>query len=329
MAFDANYTLTHSESATGWPSYYSYYPDWIKGMNNYLYTWKGGDLYRHNTNATRNDYYGVQGFSIVTSVVNDEVLENKIFKTMAFQSNQAWFVISAFTDTMGGGTGTPSQTTVSASINPDWFELKEGVWYAYLRYNTTSALSMDQDIRTTQGISSVAYVPVAGWPNNWDTTISTGVIIALARPPLSGRNSVSEGYVSYVQAPPMYGNVSVGDSIYVKASFNNVEYFIGTVTALHNKVNPVDIEGGSAVFSQNQPEFYNFCDAIVVDNTVTGATDVTATPQALTGDLYYAKDNQANSSGLVGHYLEFSIIDFTSNPSELFAVQSDVMKSYP
>ncbi|QDP61297.1 MAG: putative structural protein [Prokaryotic dsDNA virus sp.] len=329
MAFDANYTLTHSESATGWPSYYTYYPDWIKGMNNYLYTWKGGDLYRHNTNNTRNNYYGTQDWSIVTSVVNDEVLENKIFKTIAFQSNQAWFVLSAATDTMGGGTGTPSQTTVSASINPDWFELKEGVWYAYLRYNNASASSMDQDIRTTQGIINVLFLPGAGLPNNWDTTIPTGVIIALARPTLSGRGNQAEGYVSYVQAPPVYGNVSVGDSIFVKSSIGGVEYFIGTVTALHNKVNPVDIEGGSAVFSQNQPEFYNFCDAIVVDNTVLGATAVPATSQAMSGDLYYAKNNQANSTGLVGHYLEFTILDFSSSPSELFAVQSDVMKSYP
>ena len=44
-----NYTLTYSESVKGWPSFYSYYPDFILGMNQYLYTFKGGNLYRHNT----------------------------------------------------------------------------------------------------------------------------------------------------------------------------------------------------------------------------------------------------------------------------------------
>ena len=53
-----NYTLTYSESVKGWPSFYSYYPDFILGMNQYLYTFKGGNLYRHNTGTVRNQYYG-------------------------------------------------------------------------------------------------------------------------------------------------------------------------------------------------------------------------------------------------------------------------------
>jgi hypothetical protein len=34
------YTLSYSEGVAGWVSFYSYYPDWIIGMNNYLYTLK-------------------------------------------------------------------------------------------------------------------------------------------------------------------------------------------------------------------------------------------------------------------------------------------------
>ena len=29
-----NYTLTYSESVNGWPSFYSYFPDFALGMNN-------------------------------------------------------------------------------------------------------------------------------------------------------------------------------------------------------------------------------------------------------------------------------------------------------
>ena len=49
-----NYTLTYSETVKGWPSFYSYFPEMIKGMNQYLYTFKGGNLYRHNTGSIRN-----------------------------------------------------------------------------------------------------------------------------------------------------------------------------------------------------------------------------------------------------------------------------------
>jgi hypothetical protein len=32
------YTLTYDDGVKGFPSFYTYYPDWIQGMNNYLYT---------------------------------------------------------------------------------------------------------------------------------------------------------------------------------------------------------------------------------------------------------------------------------------------------
>ena len=47
----AEYTLTYSESVQGFPSFYSYIPDMMIGMNNYFYSFKAGELYRHNTNT--------------------------------------------------------------------------------------------------------------------------------------------------------------------------------------------------------------------------------------------------------------------------------------
>ena len=67
-----NYTLTYSESVNGWPSFYSYFPDFALGMNQYLYSFKGGNLYRHNTNETRNNYYGVNYDSTITGVFNEQ-----------------------------------------------------------------------------------------------------------------------------------------------------------------------------------------------------------------------------------------------------------------
>ena len=71
-ATNLNYTLTFSESVKGWPSFYSYMPDFILGMNQYLYTFKGGSLYRHNTNEVRNRYYGIDYDSTITGVFNQQ-----------------------------------------------------------------------------------------------------------------------------------------------------------------------------------------------------------------------------------------------------------------
>ena len=97
----SNHTLTYSEGVAGWVSFYSFYPDWIIGMNNYLYTFKGGNLYRHNVNASRNTFYqpwwtqsgnpaGAFRPTKVQSVFNNAVLENKLFKTINLEGDAAW-----------------------------------------------------------------------------------------------------------------------------------------------------------------------------------------------------------------------------------------------
>ena len=60
------------------------------GMNNYFYTFKGGNVYQHNANETRNNYYGIQYNSQITSVFNEAPLQNKIFKTFNLESDNAW-----------------------------------------------------------------------------------------------------------------------------------------------------------------------------------------------------------------------------------------------
>ena len=86
----ANYTLTYSENSNGWPSFYSYVPEYMIGMNNYFYSFSVGNMYRHNTNAVRNNYYGVQSYSSMSSVFNEHPLETKLFKTLNLESDQAW-----------------------------------------------------------------------------------------------------------------------------------------------------------------------------------------------------------------------------------------------
>ena len=36
------YTISYSEEAKGWPSFYSFLPDFMIGMNSYFYTFKNG-----------------------------------------------------------------------------------------------------------------------------------------------------------------------------------------------------------------------------------------------------------------------------------------------
>ena len=130
-----SYTLSYSETSKGWPSFYSFVPDFMIGMNSYFYSFKGGNIFRHNTGAARNTYYGQYSNSTITSVFNPEpTLSIKLFKTLSYEatttvvdSNEArWECTRLLTDLTDGSPGSMLET---------YFEEKEGEWFSYLRTN--------------------------------------------------------------------------------------------------------------------------------------------------------------------------------------------------
>ena len=136
-------TLSYSEEAKGWPSFYSYLPDYMVGMNSYFYSFNGGNLYRHNTNPIRNNYYGVQYNSEITGVFNTEPQTIKLFKTMSYESDDRWACTALFTEL---GTGSMLATE---------FVEKEREWFTFLRELETT---VNWKARSTNGIGPVAVV---------------------------------------------------------------------------------------------------------------------------------------------------------------------------
>lgn len=171
-------TLSYSEEAKGWPSFYSYIPDYMVGMNSYFYSFKGGNLYRHNTNPLRNNYYNTQYNSEITGVFNVEPQTIKLFKTMSFESDEAWSCTSLFTEL---GTG---------SMLGTYFVQKEREWFTFLRENTTT---INWRSRSSNGIATCT--TVAGPP--------TAVVISF---PVSIGGILSAGDFAYsvVTGTPVY-----------------------------------------------------------------------------------------------------------------------------
>ena len=153
-----NYTLTYSESVDGWPSFYSFNPEFILGMNQYLYSFNGGNLYRHNTNERRNYYYGIDYDSTITSVFNQEPTTNKVFKTIELESDSPWDcdVISD----LGAG-----------FMPASYFVLKEGGYFAFIR---RIANSNNLSLRSAQGIGVFTSTTGTG-PNPITLTFSFAI----------------------------------------------------------------------------------------------------------------------------------------------------------
>ena len=148
----AEQTVTYSTSEDSWTSFWSYIPDWMIGMNNNFYSWRNGSLYKHNTNNIRNRFYyedvpaqdGSGSIpanypSTMTTIFNDNPFSPKVFKTVSMYSTDTWDV-EVETDLNTG------------YIDKDWFKLKEGHWFAFIRRNDNE---IDLKATSTQGIGEL------------------------------------------------------------------------------------------------------------------------------------------------------------------------------
>ena len=160
----ADYTLSYSSNAQGWPSFYSFEPEYMRGMNSFFYTWKDGNLFRHNVNAKRNSYYGVPYSSTIQSVINDSPQNIKLFKTMSLEGDRAWECTSLSTNLSAG------------SMSETYFEEKEGEWFTFIRSNIGTK---DFKLRSTNGIGQCTQVLGSGTSLQLFFTVPLGDILSV------------------------------------------------------------------------------------------------------------------------------------------------------
>jgi len=160
----AEATITYAAANKGWTSFHSYFPEWMIGMNSNFYTFKGGNMWKHYNNNTRNNYYGSQYTSKVTPIFNDTPTTSKMFKTIQLDSNSPWDT----TITTDMSTGFMDSTQ---------YQLKEGDYYTYIR---RVAGNTDLDLMSAQGIGDILTVTGAS-PGNITLTFNfnIGSIVAV------------------------------------------------------------------------------------------------------------------------------------------------------
>ena len=160
----ADYTLSYSNNAQGWPSFYSFDPEYMRGMNSFFYTWKDGNMYRHNVNARRNEYYGEQYSSTIQSVINDSPQDIKLFKTMSLEGDRSWECTALSTNLSVG------------SMSETYFEEKEGEWFTFIRSNIGTK---DFKLRSTNGIGQCTQVLGSGVSLQLFFTVPLGDILSV------------------------------------------------------------------------------------------------------------------------------------------------------
>jgi len=141
-SLDTYYTLSYSEMAKGWVSFKSFYQESGLSINNEYYTWKDAELYKHHDNATRNNFYGVQYDSSVTTILNDSPGSIKSFNALNYEGSQAKIIqhnnVSTYINPVDGTTSTVTGNVTDANgvavpggqLDGDYYNLNSKTgWY--------------------------------------------------------------------------------------------------------------------------------------------------------------------------------------------------------
>lgn len=118
-------TISFDETKNQWRSYWSYRPDIMMKFKSDFFSFKNGQLWKHNTNEQRNTFYGVKYPSNIVFYVNLNPTAVKQFFTMREKSNKVWEVKEIYLFPTEG-----KQKGQLSRLKKNRFRLLQGDWFA-------------------------------------------------------------------------------------------------------------------------------------------------------------------------------------------------------
>ena len=81
-------TISYNERSKGWVSFKSFTPQDGISLNNRYYTWHNAGLWKHHSNETRNNFYGIQYSSDITLIFSNPTASVKSFDVISYEGSQ-------------------------------------------------------------------------------------------------------------------------------------------------------------------------------------------------------------------------------------------------
>lgn len=133
---EINDTYIYNTNDNRWKPRQSYLPEYVCSNALVFVSFKNGELYTHNTNDVRNNFYGVQYNSVISIVSNVEPSRVKVFDSIWERSTKL-FSAPTIGDITLPATGNYNQ--MQSRLLPNVFVVKEGQYYAYFLKNALTA----------------------------------------------------------------------------------------------------------------------------------------------------------------------------------------------
>ena len=86
---------------------------------------------------------------------------------------------------------------------------------------------------------------------------------------------------------------------------------------------------GDAIYAKTTPELVGYVTSMTATTITVDASAAGAYIPVQGNFIMSYKNSIAESHGVLGYYMEFTLTNSNTSPVELFSVGSDIMKSYP
>jgi len=136
-------TIAYDTSDKVWNTRYSFIPEAYEHLDNYMYTFASGSIYRHTDQSTRNNFFGVQASSSVKviSALNNSMV--KVANAISIEGDSAPSVVIS------------NKNQSTRAIASGEFQLKEGNYYVDIPRSSGTTGSSNYHAIGTVSASSV------------------------------------------------------------------------------------------------------------------------------------------------------------------------------
>lgn len=142
-------TIAFDEPINKWKSFYDFTPEIYGTVDDRLISFRAGGLWLHDSNNTRNNFYGTQHFSDITLVFNVNPYMIKLWLQLRIMANSKWYAPNTGDISLPANEDYP--TGMISRLKKDNVTLIEGqYWVDFLR-NMNDATFTDQLQALLQG----------------------------------------------------------------------------------------------------------------------------------------------------------------------------------
>ena len=205
---EAGFTIAYKHKEGVWGSKYSFKPTMYVNINNELYSFfetDSGIMWKHNVNATRNNFYGTQYNSQIESVSNRNPSMIKVFEALAVEGSGTW-------------SGTLTTSDQSTTIGTSDFDVREGHRYAMIPRDTLVSKGHQIYIGKVESIASDKVTFTT--PVNRLPFVVGDILKTASGSSLSGTGMQISGITDRktIQCTTGISNISVGNNVFVEHS---------------------------------------------------------------------------------------------------------------